>query len=60
MRRNSPLRLFVPHVVAFVFSWSLCVILGLWFGAWVGWLMFAVMEFRAVTARLVDTYTGGA
>ena len=61
--RQYPTWLPLAHIVSFVLAWALCVWLGLTFGAWVGWLTFAVMEFRAVTARMVDTtygHDGGA
>ena len=49
------------HLLAFAMAWGLCIALGLAFGAQVGWIAFAVMEFRAITARMVDTaYRGGA
>lgn len=52
--KQIPAWLPAAHILAFAVAWGLCVWLGLTFGAWIGWLTFAVMEFRAITAKAVD------
>lgn len=52
--KQYPAWLPAAHLASFLLAWGLRVWLGLTFGAWVGWLTFAVMEFRAITAKAVD------
>jgi hypothetical protein len=38
------------HLFSAVLEWALCISLGLAFGAHVGWISFAVIEFRVFMA----------
>jgi hypothetical protein len=57
---REPAWLPAAHLISFAMAWGLCIALGLAFGAQVGWTAFVIMEFRAVTAKMIDTTRRGA